>query len=585
MITGITIENFKGIREEVKLDFRPITLLFGANSAGKSTILHALHYAREVFERHNLDADQTIAGGKYIDLGGFRRLVHRDGDNAIAAADSPIKLRIDVGVSNNGLKSFYPDIDRLIAQTVSDIDRFRDDVQSSFEDIRSLLDYRFDTLFNDFKTAAVELEIRWSSTHSCPYIATNTIFFDDEPFIQLEANPQLRGVSARFSVREPDPESPDGTKDVSTLNHKCLKRLSDLSRERQELPFDSSSLLEVLLKQCGELLSFHPNQIDLDELSDALPPLDDALEFTPSLISPTGESEHDTRHAFEINLATELVRALSQYIVGPCQLVRDQLKHFRYLGPLRDTPPRNYVPPRFPDPARWASGLGAWDTLDAGNDELIEAVGNWLGDEDKLNSGCSIERRTSVTFDYSHPLVRKMISGEAFNDIEHDWSLDLSEAQTSSRVVVVGKSGIELHPHEVGIGISQVVPVVVTALDGSTRLLAIEQPELHLHPRLQAELGDLFIEAALGERHQQILLETHSELITLRLMRRIRETHADRKTTAGPDISSSDVAIYFIESFEGATVMTHLELSEEGRLLDPWPDGFFEEGFRERFSD
>ena len=57
MITGITIENFKGIRERVKLDFRPITLLFGANSAGKSTILHALHYAREVFERHNLDAE------------------------------------------------------------------------------------------------------------------------------------------------------------------------------------------------------------------------------------------------------------------------------------------------------------------------------------------------------------------------------------------------------------------------------------------------------------------------------------------------------------------------------------------------
>jgi AAA15 family ATPase/GTPase len=70
MITGITIENFKGIREEVKLDFRPITLLFGANSAGKSTVLHALHYAREVFERRNVNADRTVSGGKYVDLGG-----------------------------------------------------------------------------------------------------------------------------------------------------------------------------------------------------------------------------------------------------------------------------------------------------------------------------------------------------------------------------------------------------------------------------------------------------------------------------------------------------------------------------------
>jgi hypothetical protein len=77
MITGISIQNFKGISERVTLDLRPITLLFGANSAGKSTILHALHYAREVFERHNLDVDRTVGGGAYVDLGGFRRILPR----------------------------------------------------------------------------------------------------------------------------------------------------------------------------------------------------------------------------------------------------------------------------------------------------------------------------------------------------------------------------------------------------------------------------------------------------------------------------------------------------------------------------
>ena len=66
MITSIAIENFKAIRDRVTFDLKPITLLFGPNSAGKSSILHALHYAREVFERHNLDADRTVAGGKTI---------------------------------------------------------------------------------------------------------------------------------------------------------------------------------------------------------------------------------------------------------------------------------------------------------------------------------------------------------------------------------------------------------------------------------------------------------------------------------------------------------------------------------------
>lgn len=582
MITGISIENFKGIRERVKLDFRPITLLFGANSAGKSTILHALHYAREIFERHNLDADQTIAGGKYIDLGGFQRLVHRDDGDAKAPWDSPIRLGINVDVSRDDLKSFYPDIDRLIAQTVADIDRYRDEVHSTSEDIRWLLDYRFDTLFNDITTAAVELEISWSSSHGCPYVAKNTIYFDGAPFIQLEANQQMRGVHARFSVREPDPQKPDGTIEVSTLNHKCLKRMSDLSRERQELPNDNSSLLEILLKQCADLLSFRPNQIDLDSQMDALPSLDDPLDFTPSLISPTGDEEHDIRHAFEINLAMELVRALSQYIVGPCQLVRDQLKHFRYLGPLRETPPRNYSPPRFPDPARWASGLGAWDILYAGSDELIEAVASWLVDENKLDSGCSIERRTSVTLDYSHPIIRKMISGRAFDDVEHDWSLNLSESQSASRIVVVGSTGIELHPHDVGIGISQVVPVIVTALDDEERMLAIEQPELHIHPRLQAEIADLFIESIATKKHR-FIIETHSEHLILRLLRRIRETEAG-KVPDNRHLRTDDLGIYYLKQENGTTRESRIDVDVNGEFIQPWPDDFFEIDFYERFA-
>jgi AAA15 family ATPase/GTPase len=63
MLTNIAIENFKGIAERGELPIRPLTLLSGPNSDGKSTIMHAFHYAREVFERHNLDADCRIAGG------------------------------------------------------------------------------------------------------------------------------------------------------------------------------------------------------------------------------------------------------------------------------------------------------------------------------------------------------------------------------------------------------------------------------------------------------------------------------------------------------------------------------------------
>src|SRR6476661_3350442 len=90
MITAIAIENFKAIRDRVSFELRPITLLFGPNSSGKSTIIHALHYAREVFERHNLDPDQTVVGGKFIDLGGFHTLVHGHDRSR------PVVLRFDL---------------------------------------------------------------------------------------------------------------------------------------------------------------------------------------------------------------------------------------------------------------------------------------------------------------------------------------------------------------------------------------------------------------------------------------------------------------------------------------------------------
>ncbi len=71
MITAIEIENFKGIRDRVRVELKPLTLLFGPNSAGKSSIIHALLLGYEIFERHNLDPDRTVLGGDAVDLGGF----------------------------------------------------------------------------------------------------------------------------------------------------------------------------------------------------------------------------------------------------------------------------------------------------------------------------------------------------------------------------------------------------------------------------------------------------------------------------------------------------------------------------------
>src|SRR4051794_7298176 len=92
-LSRIEIENFKGVSTRQSIELRPITLLFGANSAGKSTILQALHYMREILERGNIDPDVTIAGG-LIDLGGFATLVHNH------ELDRTVSLKLTLDLSD-----------------------------------------------------------------------------------------------------------------------------------------------------------------------------------------------------------------------------------------------------------------------------------------------------------------------------------------------------------------------------------------------------------------------------------------------------------------------------------------------------
>ncbi|MDA7513596.1 ATP-binding protein, partial [Akkermansiaceae bacterium] len=99
-VTKVIIENFKGIRDQVEIPIRPITLLFGGNSAGKSTILHALLYFREILENQNVDADVVTGGGQDISLGGFRELVHEHNEN------SRVTLGVELDIADDGLQPY-----------------------------------------------------------------------------------------------------------------------------------------------------------------------------------------------------------------------------------------------------------------------------------------------------------------------------------------------------------------------------------------------------------------------------------------------------------------------------------------------
>jgi len=538
MIKSISIKNFKGIGDEVSIDLKPITLLFGANSAGKSTIVHALHYAREIFERRNYNPDMTATGGKYIDLGGFEQLVHgkRNG------LHRRVCLRLDVAANEDDIAIFETDYDVLGDNAGIAID----------------------SLLIGVESVGVELQLEYTSFADRVFVAESHVFVNGQRLFTLESSAQK------------------GAKIVNLDHqHPCLTRSQTL---------DEESALQHCLHRCEDVFINGPeSQLVFPSMIDALPSLGSKIRFDIDKPSASELASLDELASMAwddgFELMLNLQSAFSDLIVGPFQLVADALQQFRYLGPLRETPERSHTPPKSKDESRWASGLAAWDELKLQPDDFVTRISSWLGDSDRLNCGCQLDRRSYYVVDKVSELAMKIQRSTFADDADPIQPHEIADIETLQRLKLVSTSdeSVELDPSDVGVGISQVVPVLVSSLLGKEHLVAIEQPELHVHPRVQAELGNLFIDAAINDENC-FILETHSEHLIARIQRTIRRA---AKSGLPPDgsISPDLVAIYYVSQAEGETQIDKIDLDSRGDFVQPWPDDFFEIGFNEKFGE
>jgi predicted ATPase len=123
---------------------------------------------------------------------------------------------------------------------------------------------------------------------------------------------------------------------------------------------------------------------------------------------------------------------------------------------------------------------------------------------------------------------------------------------------------------DVGFGVSQVLPVIVESFYVPRRSIVIfEQPEVHLHPRVQADLADLFVDAIRARengvaRDCQFIIESHSEHFLRRLQRRIAEE----------ELSKEDAALYFVHTEGASASIEELEVDDYGNIKN-WPNAFF----------
>jgi len=154
-----------------------------------------------------------------------------------------------------------------------------------------------------------------------------------------------------------------------------------------------------------------------------------------------------------------------------------------------------------------------------------------------------------------------------------DARIRLVRDPSSFRLVAVGPSGSEHPLARTGQGIQQALPVVThlqaMALGSGPRLLVVEEPELNLHPAAHGELADLAVAAA-QEPDRQVVLETHSENLVLRLRFHVAAGH----------LRPEDVNLLWFDHRHGSTQVREITITEDGAVTE-WPSGVFSEDLQE----
>ena len=773
LITAVEIENFKGIGRPMRVEFRPITLLFGNNSAGKSTVLHALCYAHEILSHRNVDVHETEIGGDRIDLGGFRNLVHAH-DPA-----RPVRLRFELDLTDwetptalfDKLRSEYADsgvdfeLTELEARVTSGWIELQAETRGvtsyelsindawvgrllagepsgvylEFNPSHPMLQWSAESTQTNLRTDRVReaneadhdgwnrisMEVvglfsplpRWNealllgdersdvdrsdrimleSTASVLFVGIGQALRDELARVRYigpvrDLHPQttiassarrrafetfaadiVRGGAA-VGTRPPSTSSwADGSRAWTYLHNTPHRDLLDAvntwleQRDRLDTGYalrvrskvtiyeDEAGLVSELREyhQLRQNLGNPDGSVDLDgwvraeataiiDMTDpdgtkaALKRCDqlrekfagaDGASITESVdelakAALQGDIEKfagpepiniepGIRREAERNLRlTEDVRRLFNLTTHEIALQitdagEDMASSSEPLTPAFGRRLNDLLRRWERNAPKWIYAAGVFDGLRAMHvpDSLSDEVEAWTRQmEDRRDRNAvsvEVERflaefrralQASVAFarrNYRRltALVARMEGGKFSSQEIEELAAAVAAHQQHEVDLVTTRNRLPVRVPDAGVGISQILPVVVAALDPCRPgVTAIEQPELHLHPRIQVELGDLF--ASQAAKGGTFLIETHSEHLLLRFMKRMRQTYDGTLGNGNPRVRPEDIAVYFVEIDPDGTetLIREMPLNQRGELVKAWPGGFFEEDLHEIF--
>ncbi|TNI70451.1 AAA family ATPase [Aeromonas media] len=451
LITHFEIENFKAFSFNQKLKFSPITLIYGPNSSGKSSIIQALMMLKQTIQQRAGNG-ALVTSGEDISLSNFDAIIH--GQN-------------------------------------------------------------------------IDKEMKFSFEYKATYSASD--FRQKNSYNLIFANNDTRKTSLSFNVSKKQPKLNEfyfscRDKTIEKVSY-TLKRSNETSEGSSYKLQEITSIRGYISKRSKYGLSDYYSWNELDNSLSHPFFIDQKINLPVSTGNTSGETD---------------LSIFSSRIIYDIEFLIDKLK---YLGPLRSSPKRFYS----------------------------QEIGIYQKGQGKGNLGLSI---------YNANEQEKRKINEFLNNFNIPYTInavdigDVNTGEIISMRLVDSRNDTIVTPKDVGFGIGQVLPIIIDSVISKNKIICVEQPEIHLHPRLQAHLADLFIDSVSSDSNNQWIIETHSEALMLRLQRRIRDNK----------ISKELISVLYVDVGDNGAQVLELPLDDDGDFTTHWPNGFFEERIHEIYG-
>ena len=506
---GLT--NFKSIYN-TDLELAPLTVLTGTNSSGKSSFIQSMLLIAQTMQNKYKEYP-LILNGQYVNFGTFDDVVAFYHDDENGRKSVPVGIRWKCKYESKRAKQkdkiyFSGDNDEKLS-AINDLD-YEYPVETEIE-----FNIEYDTNNNkDYSETYKRLMPRLKSVKcvvNTTYEENNADFDDDD----IEEIYVYKG-NKKLYIEACGPNSLNEY--LGQNKHYNIK--FSLGTDDEPSFFDNAIN--------AEFFHFFPMKVFFS--------------------SPNSDGTIKNRWVLPLGIESEILLK---------ELDDNFLSKFIYIGPLREDPKPLYPHSEFSYMSNFGKkGENTAAILALYSNSIINVPITDLDASGKYKTG-----------------------KKTLKDAVIEWLNYIGVAEDVKVNVEQGGFTLKVKPHasnlysdltNVGVGVSQVVPIVVSCLfanKGTT--LIFEQPELHLHPKMQTKLTDFFV--AVSQSGRQCIIETHSEHIinALRYRIAIAPSPEDEKL-------SEDIKIYFATKDNGETKFQPIKINEYAVMSD-WPDGFFDE--------